>query len=76
MLGKCVKSCLFKGRVSKPLPQLLKSSILGKERVIMKRMLSKPGPVPLPPRGGRCKLLVVAVGVPDANRDSKTKRRL
>lgn len=42
----------------------------------MKKMLSKPGPVPLPPRGGRCELLVVAVGVPDANRDSKTKRRL
>lgn len=42
----------------------------------MKKMLSKTGPVPLPPHGGRCELLVVAVGVPDANRDSKTKRRL
>ena len=34
------------------------------------------GPVSLPPRGGPWELLVVAVGVPDSNRDMRTGRRL
>ena len=33
----------------------------------------QPGPVSLPPRGGPWELLV---GVPDANRDRRTRRRL
>ena len=36
----------------------------------------KLGPVSLPPCGGPWELLVVAVGVPDANRDRRTRRRL
>ena len=31
------------------------------------------GPVSLPPCGGPWELLVVAVGVPDANRDRRTR---
>ena len=34
------------------------------------------GPVSLPPRGGPWELQVVAAGVPDANRDRRTRRRL
>ena len=34
------------------------------------------GPVSLPLRGGPWELLVVAVGMPDTNRDRRTRRRL
>ena len=36
----------------------------------------RPGPVSQPPRGGPWELLVVAAGVPDANRDRWMRRRL